>query len=108
MLFACIMLFYIDLCKCFLFHALSCFIDTYFVYFKYVLSSSAVLLICSFFLILCSHNFLCERAYMLSGEIALKNNHYYFLFFIWPFWSNLLKKEYVFVMFFYSPFVIIY
>ena len=44
--------FVIDLCKCFLFHALSWFIVTSFVYFRYDFSSCAVLLICSFFLIL--------------------------------------------------------
>ena len=35
---------------------------TQFVYFKYDVSSCAVLLICSFLLNLCSHNFLYERA----------------------------------------------
>ena len=35
---------------------------TQFVYFKYDLASCVVLLICWFFLILCSHHFLCERA----------------------------------------------
>ena len=49
-------------CKCFLFHALSWFIETQFVYFKYDFLSCAVLLICWFFLILCSHHFLHERA----------------------------------------------
>ena len=44
---------------------------TQFVYFKLDLPSHAVLLICWFFLILCSHHFLYERA-MCSGEIALK------------------------------------
>ena len=34
----------------------------YYYYFKYDLPSCAVLLICSFFLILCSHHFLYERA----------------------------------------------
>ena len=57
----------IDFCKCFLFHALSWFIDT-FVYFMYDFPSCAVLLICCFFLILCSHNF-----YM-KGLCALKRN----------------------------------
>ena len=51
-------LFPIDLCKCFLFYALSWFIDTYFAYFKYDFPSCAVLIICWFFLILCSHHFL--------------------------------------------------
>ena len=40
--------FAIDSCKCFLFHALSWFIDTWFVYFKYDFPSCAVLLICFF------------------------------------------------------------
>ena len=47
----------IDFCKCFLFHALCWFIDTWFVYFKYDFSSCAVLIVCSFFEILCSHHF---------------------------------------------------
>ena len=46
----------------FCFHALSWFIDTYFVYFKYDFPSCAVLSICWFSLILCSHYFLYERA----------------------------------------------
>ena len=43
-------------------HALSWFIDTWFVYFKYDFPFCAVLLICWFFLIPCSHHFLYERA----------------------------------------------
>ena len=39
----------------FYFHALSLFIDTYFVYFIFLFASCTVLLICLFFLILCSH-----------------------------------------------------
>ena len=46
----------------FCFHALSWFIDTQFVYFKYDFASCAILFICWFFLILCSHHILCERA----------------------------------------------
>ena len=42
----------------FCFHALSWFIDAWSVYFKYDLTSCTVLLICCFFLILCSHRFL--------------------------------------------------
>ena len=42
-------------------------------------ASCAVLLICSFFLIPCSHHFLYERA-MCSGEIALSNSHYYYYY----------------------------
>ena len=41
--------FFIDLCKCFLF---SCFV---FVYFIFLFASCTVLLICLFFLIICSH-----------------------------------------------------
>ena len=52
---------------------------TQFVYFKYDFPSCAVLLICWFFLILCSHHFLYETA-MCSGEIALKDNHYYYYY----------------------------
>ena len=53
--------FAIDFCKCFL---LSCCLGllTQFVYFKYDFLSCAVLLICWFFLILCSQHFLYERA----------------------------------------------
>ena len=56
---ASIFFFVIDFCKCFLLHAFSWFIDTVF---KYDFPSCAVLLICWFFLILCSHHFLYERA----------------------------------------------
>ena len=42
----------------FCFHALSWFIDTLFVYFENDFASCAVLLICWFFLILCSDHFL--------------------------------------------------
>ena len=45
----------------FCFHTLSWFIDTSFVYFKYDFASCTVLLICLFFLVLCSHRFLYER-----------------------------------------------
>ena len=45
--------FAIDLCKCFLF---SCFV---FVYFIFLFASYTVLLICLFFLILCSHRCCC-------------------------------------------------
>ena len=48
-------------------HALSWFVDTWFVYFKYDLPSCAMLLIFFFFLILCPHHFICERA-MCSPE----------------------------------------
>ena len=54
-------LFAIDLCKCFCF-MLYLGLLTQFVYFKYDFPSCAVLLICWFFLILCSHHFLYERA----------------------------------------------
>ena len=46
----------------FYFHALSWFIDTQFVYFKYDFAPSTVLLIWWFFLIPCSHRFINERA----------------------------------------------
>ena len=64
----------------FCYYALSWFIDTYYVYFKYDFLSCAVPLICWFFLILCSHHFLYEWA-MCSGEIALRNNHYYYYYY---------------------------
>ena len=41
----------------FCFHALSWFIDVWFVYLKSYIASCNVLLICWFFLILCSHRF---------------------------------------------------
>ena len=53
--------FAIDFCKCFFF-MLCLGLLTQFVYFKYDFPSYAVLLICWFFLILCPHHFLCERA----------------------------------------------
>ena len=57
------------LANAFCFNALSWFIDTYFVYFKYEIASCTVLLICRVFLILCSHScFFAERA-MRSLEI---------------------------------------
>ena len=46
----------------FCFHALSWFIDTQFVYFKYDLPSCLLFLIRCFFLILCSHHLSCARA----------------------------------------------
>ena len=57
MLFVCIMLLFLPLisANAFYFHALSLFIDTYFVYFIFLFASCTVLLICLFFLILCSH-----------------------------------------------------
>ena len=39
----------------FYFHVFSLFIDTWFVYFIFLFASCTVLLICLFFLILCSH-----------------------------------------------------
>ena len=41
--------FVIDFCKYLIFHALSWFIDTLFIYFKYDFASCTVLLICLFF-----------------------------------------------------------
>ena len=57
MLFFCIMLLFLPLisANAFSFHALSLFIDTKFVYLFFLFASCAVLLICLFFLILCSH-----------------------------------------------------
>ena len=46
-------LFVIDLCKCFLF---SCFVNVYFIF---LFASCTVLLICLFFLIICSHRCRC-------------------------------------------------
>ena len=59
--------FIIDFANAFCFHALSWFIYTYLVYFKYDFPSCAVVLICWFFLILCSHHFSYERT-MCSQE----------------------------------------
>ena len=46
-------------------------------------AACTVLLLCLFFLILCSHRccfcFLCERAMSSPDKIALKNNHYYYV-----------------------------
>ena len=87
----------------FCFHALSWFIDTYFVYFMYYFASCTVLSICSFFLILpfpekvqlqksedkrtawrgCDNSmftpsfFLFNERAMCSLIIAHKSNHYY-------------------------------
>ena len=81
MLFVCIMLLFLSLicANAFYFHALSVFISFF------LFASCSVLLICLFFLIICSHrccfcffiDFLL-KGYELSGEIALKNNHYYY------------------------------
>ena len=58
MLFVWIMIFLLLIvANAFCFHGLSWFIDTLFVYLKYDFPSCAVLLICWFFLILCSHHF---------------------------------------------------
>ena len=65
--------FFIDLCKCFLF---SCFV---FVYFIFLFASCTVLLICLFFLIICSHRCCCflynifyERAMSSPEKLHLK------------------------------------
>ena len=69
MLLVCIMLFLpLIFANAFCSHALSWFIDTQFVYFKYDFSSCAVLLICWFFVILCSHHFLYEIAMCLYPQ----------------------------------------
>ena len=46
-------------------------------------ASCIVLLICWFFLILCSHRFFkfVLKGYVLSGEIALENNNYYYYYY---------------------------
>ena len=87
MLFVWIMLlFFIVLCKCFYFHALSLFISFF------LFASCTVLLICLFFPIICSHRccwsfffykYFLWKGYELSGEIALKNNHYYYYYLVW-------------------------
>ena len=69
----------------FCFNALSWFIDTLFVYFKYYLASFTVHLICWFFLILCSHCFfnilnLLRKGYVRSGEITLEDDHHYYYY----------------------------
>ena len=64
----------------FCFHALSWFIDTVYLFQAYF-ASCTLHLICWFFLILCSHRFQDLKkikVYVLSGEIAHKNNHYYY------------------------------
>ena len=75
--------FVIDLCKCFYFHALSLLISFF------LFASCTVLLICLFFLIICSHccffvfvflKIFFMKGYELSGEIALKNNLYYYYY----------------------------
>ena len=66
--------FAIDFCKCFLCHSLFivyCLL-TQFVYFKYDFPSCAVLLICWFFLILCSRHFSYERAMCSLEKLHLK------------------------------------
>ena len=63
------------------FHALSLFISFF------LFASCTVLLICLFFLIICSHHcsfffiYFLWKGYELSGEIALKNNHYYYYYY---------------------------
>ena len=71
LLFVCIVLLFLSLiyANAFYFHVLSWFIDTWFAYFMHSSASCTVLLICWFFLILCSHRccFFNERA-MCSPE----------------------------------------
>ena len=78
MLFVCIMLLFLPLisANAFYFHALSLYFDTLFVYFIF-LASCTVLLICLFFLILCSHRccvflFFYERAMSFPEKLHLK------------------------------------
>ena len=54
--------FVIDFCKCFLFHACLGLLTHILFTSSMIFRSCAVLLICWFFLILCSHHFLCEKA----------------------------------------------
>ena len=82
MLFVYIMLLFLPLisASAFYFHALSLFISFFW------FASCTVLLICLFFLILCSHRccfyfYFLWKGYELSGEIALKNNHYYYYYY---------------------------
>ena len=82
----CIMLFFfyffaIEFCKCFLFPCLVLVYLHIACLFKYYFVSCAVLLICLYFLILCSHRlslFFIGKGYVLSGDIAIENNHYYY------------------------------
>ena len=53
---------------------------TLFVYFKHNFPSCAVLLICWIFLILCPRHFM-WKGYVLSGEMALENDHYYYYYY---------------------------
>ena len=63
----CIMLFLLLIfANALCFHALSWFIDTLFVYFKHDFPSCTVLLICWFFIILCSHLFYMKGLYALE------------------------------------------
>ena len=59
--------FFIDLCKCFLF---SCFV---FVYFIFLFASCTVLLICLFFLIICSHRCCCFLDFYIFYERAMSS-----------------------------------
>ena len=51
---------------------------TQFVYFKSDFPSCAVHLMFFFLKILCPHHLFICKGYVPSGEIALKNNHYYY------------------------------
>ena len=79
------MLFIFMLCLCLLTYSL-------FISFS-LFASCTVLLICLFFLIICSHrcwfflNYFLWKGYELSGDIALKNNHYYYYYYS-PFSHN--------------------
>ena len=91
MLFLCIMLLFSHwFLQMLLF---SCFVFVYWhivcLFPSFFLASCTVLLICLFFLFLCSHRCCCFvfiyiflwKGYELSGEIALKNNHYYYYYY---------------------------
>ena len=61
MLSVCIMLLFLPLisANAFYFHALSLFIDTVCLFISFLFASCTVLLICLFFLTLCSHRWCC-------------------------------------------------
>ena len=77
MLFVCIMLlfFAIDFCKCFLF---SCFVFVYFIFLICIMHSAFNLFVFPNSMFTSLFFFFLWKGYELSGEIALKNNHYYY------------------------------
>ena len=114
-LFVCIMLFFLSFfchsfCKCFFFLLCLCLL-TQFVHFKYDFPSCAVLLICWFFIILCSHRFFNEKG-MCSLEkwhlkitiiiIIIPCIHFLFLQ-----WYVLFLQWYFFVFYLYAYFFLL-